>query len=78
MLCTISYVFLGDLKEPFVLRTSNETYLLDRGITEHTDGHWLVEIEGKVSGICAGEKAVLSGSIPLIAWSMKLKLFHVL
>lgn len=59
----------NDLQKPFVLRTSNETYLLDRGITDHTDGLWLVEIEGKVSVrelafVPVKKVKVLSGSIP--------------
>jgi hypothetical protein len=39
----------GDLIQPCVLRGEDKTYLLDMGIKEHTDGQWLVEIEGKAS-----------------------------
>lgn len=38
-----------EMSDPFVIRSDGKFYFLDKGITEITDGHWLVEIENKVS-----------------------------
>jgi len=37
------------LVNPFILRDSGNFLLLDKGMTEHSDGKWMVEIEGKIS-----------------------------
>ncbi|AKL42582.1 MULTISPECIES: phage repressor protein CI [Serratia] len=41
-------VFLpNNLKEPYVIRTENEAFFVDKGFTDLVDGRWLVEVEGK-------------------------------
>lgn len=59
----------GELKEPFILRNNGDFYLLDKGITDHSDGQWLVGIEGKMSirelaFIPVKKVKVLAGGIP--------------
>lgn len=54
---------------PFVLRSSGDFYLLDKGLTEYSDGQWMVEIEGKVSirelaFIPVKKVKVLGGGVP--------------
>ena len=58
-----------DLAEPFVLRSNDCFYFLDKRISDLTDGHWLVEIENKVSirelaFIPVKKVKVLGGGVP--------------
>ena len=63
-------VFLPNgLKDPYVVRSDSATYFVDKGATEHIDGRWLVEIEGKhsireLAFIPVKRVKVLGGGIP--------------
>ncbi|HFF9478886.1 TPA: phage repressor protein CI [Serratia marcescens] len=63
-------VFLpNNLKDPYVIRTDAETYFVDKGERDHSDGLWLVEIEGKhsireLAFIPVRKVRVIGGGVP--------------
>ncbi|MGG8470795.1 phage repressor protein CI [Rahnella sp. PAMC25617] len=63
-------VFLpNNLVSAHAVRTESKTYIVDKGITEFSDGEWLVNIEGKFSVrelafIPVKKVRVLGGGVP--------------
>lgn len=63
-------VFLpNDMKDPYIIRSDSATYFVDKAATDHIDGRWLVEIEGKhsireLAFIPVKRVKVLGGGIP--------------
>ncbi|GAA3594387.1 phage repressor protein CI [Gibbsiella greigii] len=63
-------VFLpNNLKEPYVIRTDIDSFFVDKGIKDQTDGRWLVEVEGKhsireLAFIPVKRVKVLGGGVP--------------